>query len=476
MRVFFRFVLVTVIFILTLLQAQDTELLTPFSDNIPLVVVKGDTIREYSIFGYPSSVKERRKLSVSERQKIINEYIFNLLLQTEGDIPEVINSEEYKKNYNELVSKNAVERLKEILIEENFLTEKKISAYYKENKSKYPDFKSEEGRKKVISDIRKQKDPEIKKYISDYLDKLKKENNVVYTDELFKEVAAIKAKDSEEFSESVKKIGINKELIKCGDQTVQLRHLYDQIRLVKPYHIQSLSDIKILKAMAEGKMLNSLLKKKAEIKGLFRNESVIGQTKEQLKYFIAGKYKEIISSDSKFIPTKEEMIEYYIAHKDDEELKSKRKMWVFEIFKFYNNSDEREDNDKIKVAIELENIRQKILNGEEFEKYAKFYPRPHTKDGELGFVFETDHALIGKTAAKMNEGDISDLIIQEKAISIIKVTKVQESMLYKFEYVEEIVKKNLIETKRESFLENYRKELFKKYKVDLIAKNEEEKK
>jgi|GEM_PF-1426056 len=476
MRVFFRFVLVTVIFILTLLQAQDTELLTPFSDNIPLVVVKGDTIREYSIFGYPSSVKERRKLSVSERQKIINEYIFNLLLQTEGDIPEVINSEEYKKNYNELVSKNAVERLKEILIEENFLTEKKISAYYKENKSKYPDFKSEEGRKKVISDIRKQKDPEIKKYISDYLDKLKKENNVVYTDELFKEVAAIKAKDSEEFSESVKKIGINKELIKCGDQTVQLRHLYDQIRLVKPYHIQSLSDIKILKAMAEGKMLNSLLKKKAEIKGLFRNESVIGQTKEQLKYFIAGKYKEIISSDSKFIPTKEEMIEYYIAHKDDEELKSKRKMWVFEIFKFYDNSDEREDNDKIKVAIELENIRQKILNGEEFEKYAKFYPRPHTKDGELGFVFETDHALIGKTAAKMNEGDISDLIIQEKAISIIKVTKVQESMLYKFEYVEEIVKKNLIETKRESFLENYRKELFKKYKVDLIAKNEEEKK
>ncbi|HAQ62060.1 TPA: hypothetical protein DCR49_08735 [Candidatus Delongbacteria bacterium] len=476
MRVLFKFVLVTVFSILTVLQAQYSELLTPFSDNIPLVVVKGDTIREYSIFGYPSSVKERKKLPVSERQKIIDEYVFNLLLQTEGDIPEVMNSEEYKKNYNELVSKNAVEHLKDLLIEENFLTEKKISAYYKENRSKYPDFKSEEGRKKVISDMKKQKDPEIKKYVSDYLGKLKKDNNVVYSDDLFKEVAAIKAKDSEEFSDSVKMIGLNKEIIKCGDQTVQLRYLYDQIRLVKPYHLQNLSDIKMLKAMSEGKILNSLLKKKAETKGLFKNKLVIQQTKDQLKYFIAGKYKEIISSDSKFIPNKEEMIDYYIAHKDDEELKSKRKMWVFEIFKFYDNSDDKKDNDKIKVAIELENIRQKIISGEEFEKYAKFYPRPHTKDGELGFIFESDHALVGKTAAKMNEGDISDLIIQEKAISIIKVTKVQESMLYKFEYVEEIIKRNLIASKRESFLENYRKELFKKYKVDVIANKEEEKK
>ena len=271
-------------------------------------------------------------------------------------------------------------------------------------------------------------------------------------------------------------IGLNKEIIKCGDQTVQLRYLYDQIRLVKPYHLQNLSDIKMLKAMSEGKILNSLLKKKAETKGLFKNKLVIQQTKDQLKYFIAGKYKEIISSDGKFIPNKEEMIDYYIAHKDDEELKSKRKMWVFEIFKFYDNSDDKKDNDKIKVAIELENIRQKIISGEEFEKYAKFYPRPHTKDGELGFIFESDHALVGKTAAKMNEGDISDLIIQEKAISIIKVTKVQESMLYKFEYVEEIIKRNLIASKRESFLENYRKELFKKYKVDVIANKEEEKK
>jgi hypothetical protein len=477
MRILFKLVLVTVFLIITILQAQDSELLlTPFSDNISLVVLNGDTIREYNIFGYPSSVKERKKLSVSERQKIINEYVFNQILQTEGDIPEVVNSEEYKKNYNELVSKNAVELLKELLIEEEFLTEKKISSYYKDNKSRYPDFKTQTGRKKVVSDIKKQKDTEIKKYVSDYLDKLKKENNVVYADELFQKVAAIQAKDTEELSEQVKKLGLNKELIKCGDQIVQLRQLYDQILQVKPYHIQSLSDIKILKAMSEGKILNFLLKIKAEAKGLLKNQSVIAQTKAQLKYFVAGKYKEIISSDGNFVPLKDEMINYYIAHKNDEELKSKRKMWVFEIFKEYDNKDNKEDNDKVKIAIELENIRQKILKGDEFEKYAKFYPRPHSKDGELGFIFETDHAMIGKTAAKMKEGEISDLIIQEKAISVIKVTKVQESMLYKFEYVEEIIKKNLIATKRDQFLENYRKELFEKYKVELIVSNPKEKK
>lgn len=143
-------------------------------------------------------------------------------------------------------------------------------------------------------------------------------------------------------------------------------------------------------------------------------------------------------------------------------------MWVYEIFKEYNNEDSDKTNDKINVAIELENIRQKVLNGEEFEKYAKFYPRPHTKDGELGFVFEDDYAMIGKEAFKMNSGDISDLIIQQKAISVIKVTQVQEPMLYKFDYVENIIRKKLTDSKRELFLENYKNELFKKYKVKIL--------
>ena len=148
-------------------------------------------------------------------------------------------------------------------------------------------------------------------------------------------------------------------------------------------------------------------------------------------------------------------------------------MWVFEIFKKYDNSDENEENHKIKVAIELENIRQKIIvDGEKFEKYAKFYSRPHSRDGELGFIFETDHAMVGKTAAEMDEGDISDLIIQEKAISIIMVTKVQQPLLYKLDFVEDIIKRRLIKIKRNHFFEEYKKEMFAKYRVNYIAAGE----
>jgi len=466
----------TIIFV-TELGAEEKEMkLTPYHDNIPLFILKGDTICEYDVFGFPASVTDRKKRSVSERHEIIEDYIFNLILQEEGNIPEVINSEEYKKNFSQLLSRNAVDNLKQLLIKEKFLTDKQISAFSKSNKSKYPDTKSEQGRNKIIAEIKKQKESEIKKYISDYLDQLKKENKVQYQEDLFKKVASIKAKDTDEFSESVKKIGLNSELIKYKDQTVDLRQLYNQIKQIKPYHLSKLSDIQILKTMAEGKILNSLLINKAEKKGLNKDKTVLELTKDQMKYFVAGKFRDIITSESKFIPTKDEMIDYYISHKDDEDLKSKRKMWVFEIFKFYDNNDEKDDNDKIKVALELESIRQKILNGEEFEKYAKFYPRPHSKDGELGFIFETDHALVGKTAAKMNEGDISELIFQEKAVSVIKVTKVQESMLYKFEYVEDIIKRILIEIKREQFLKNYKRELFEKYKVVLLADNNGENK
>ena len=202
-------------------------------------------------------------------------------------------------------------------------------------------------------------------------------------------------------------------------------------------------------------------------RGCFKNDDVIKETEDQMRYLAARIYRDVIYSDDKFIPTKDEMIDYYIENKNDSTLWSRRKMWVFEIFKEYNNEDDIKENDKINVAIELENIRQKILSGEEFEKYAKFYPRPYSKDGELGFIFEDDHAMIGKTASEMNEGDISDLIIQKKAISIIKVTQVQEPMLYKFEYVEEIIKRRLVSLKKDEFKDRHKNELFQKYKVKI---------
>lgn len=463
------------IFILSIPYVSFSETLTPYSDNIQVAKINQDIIKEYDVFGYPASVKDRKILKDEERQEVISDYIFNRILQTEGNVKEVLNSDEYKENYDALLSKNAVEYFRQSLLNERFFNQKQIDSQYRLDREKY----SKNGLRDnelILSDLKKMKEKEIKIFMKDFLDKVKKDNKVTYNDSLFFLISQIKAKDTEEFSEKVKEFGLNNEMIKHGKQSIPLIQLYNQIKQIKPYHLKSLSDPEILKNLVDGKILNSLLIINAQKEGFLKNKTVIEQTKDQMKYFVAKRYNEILTSDSKFIPTKDEMIDYYIAHKNDEELKSKRKMWVFEIFKEYNNEDSIESNDKIKIAIELENIRQTILKGDEFEKYAKFYPRPHTKDGELGFVFETDHAMIGKTAAKMKEGEISDLIIQEKAISVIKVTKVQESMLYKFEYVEEIIKKNLIGMKRDKFLEEYKKELFKKYKVEMIVNNPEEKK
>jgi len=461
--------------ILSLPVVNFADILTPFSDNIHIAKINGEIIKEYDVFGYPASVKDRKKLTETERQKLISDYIFNRILQTEGSVPEVLNSEDYKENFDALLSKNAVDRFRQSLLNERFFNKKMIEKHYNSNKEKF----SENGVRKdelVIADIKKSKEKEITKFIKDYLEKLIKENNVKYNEDMFLQISKIDAKDVDEFSEKLKTIGLTKELISFEKQRIEVNQLYNQIKQIKPYHIKSLSDTGVLKNLVDGKILNSLLVMKAKKEGMTGNKTVIEKTKDQMKYFVAKRYNEILTSDSKFVPTKDEMIDYYISHKNDEELKSKRKMWVFEIFKEYNNKDNKEDNDKVKVAIELENIRQKILNGDEFEKYAKFYPRPHSKDGELGFIFETDHAMIGKTASKMKEGEISDLIVQEKAISVIKVTKVQESMLYKFEYVEEIIKRNLIVIKRDKFLEDYRKDLFNKYKVEMIVNNSEEKK
>ncbi|HQO09196.1 MAG TPA: peptidylprolyl isomerase [Clostridiales bacterium] len=460
-----------------LISAAENEsmILTPGTENIEVAKFNGKILKEFDVFGYPAAVRDRKKLSEAERKKLIEDYIMKLILQIESDVPEVINSEDYKKAYGSLVQKNAAEFMREEMIREKFFNKKALDGHYKKDPDK---FKADGKRSDelIIKDLKIVKEKEIQKFIKDYLKKLVRDKKVEYNDKLFDEISKIKFKDQADFLEKIKSKNLNAELVKYKDKTVYLRHLYDQIQQVKPYHLKNLSDPEILKSLIDGSILNSLLTEKANEKWLEQNPEVIRMTKEQMKYFSGEKYLEILTAESRFIPTKDEMIDYYIAHKDDDELKSKRKMWVFEIFKEYNNADSIKENDKIQVAIELENIRQKTLTGEEFEKYAKFYPRPYSKDGELGFIFETDNAMVGKTAAKMNAGDISDLIIQEKAISIIKVTKVQEPMLYKFEYVEDIIKRNLIEIKRSEFLNNYKNDMLKKYGTEIFKTEQQEKK
>jgi len=451
-------------------HSQD-GILTPFTDNIEVAKIGSDPLTEFQVFGYPSSVRDRKIMTHDERSKIIEEYIYELLLQKESHVPSVLNTGEYRKNYEALLKKNSAMKLKDDLIESRFLSLEKVESFYRQNKEKIEELKLADNKTELNALIKKDKHQEIRDYLDKYIDSLSLSYDVRYNEDVFAKISSIKSDNPEEFSEELKKSMPNEVLITWNEEKIYTNALLTPLKDVKPWRMKDLSNPKILKRLVDGSIINSILTSEAEKRGYFKREDVIEETQDQMKYLAARIYRDVIYSDDKFIPTKEGMIDYYIENKDDRSLWSRRKMWVFEIFKEYNNEDDIEENDKINVAIELENIRQKILSGEEFEKYAKFYPRPYTKDGELGFIFEDDHAMIGKTASKMNEGEISDLIIQKKAISIIKVTQVQEPMLYKFEYVEEIVKRKLISLKKEEFMDRHKNELFKKYGVKLSNNN-----
>ncbi len=448
------------------IYSQD-GVLTPFTDNIEVAKIGDDSVTEFQVFGYPASVRDRKIMTHAERSKIIEDHVYELLLQREADIPSVLNTGEYRKNYEALLKKNAAIKLKDDLILDRYLSQGKIEDYCSQNKEKIKELDLSENKAEISDLIKKEKYQEIRSYLDKYIDSLSSAYNVVYNEDIFRKIASIKTDNTEEFSRELKKNMPNEVLITWNEEKIYASKLLEPLKGVKPWRMKDLSNPKILKRLVDGSIINSILSSEAEKKGYFKREDVVNETHDQMKYLASRIYRDVIYSGEKFVPTKEEMIDYYIENKDDRTLWSRRKMWVFEIFKEYNNEDDIDENNKINVAIELENIRQKILSGEEFEKYAKFYPRPYSKDGELGFIFEDDYAMIGKTASKMKEGDISDLIIQQKAISVIKVTQVQEPMLYKFEYVEEIVKRRLISLKKEEFTDRHKNELFKKYGVKL---------
>ena len=459
---------ISALILLTVCSAYSKDgILTPFTDNSEVAKIGDDPVTEYQVFGFPASVRDRKIMSYAERSKIIEDYIYELLLQKESKIPSVLNTGEYKKNYEALLKKNSAMKLKDDLIMNNFLSPDRIESYRVQNKEKLGKLKISVNETEITELIKKEKYQEIRSYLDKYIDSLILCNNVIYNEDVFTRISSIESKSTEELIEKIKKSIPDQILVTWNEEIVRSKELLDRMKDVKPWRMKDLSNPKILKRLVDGSIINSILSSEAEKKGYFNREDVIKETQDQMKYLASRIYRDMIYSDGNFIPTKEEMIDYYIENKDDRTLWSRRKMWVFEIFKEYNNEDDIQENDKINVAIELENIRQKILSGEEFEKYAKFYPRPYSKDGELGFIFEDDHAMVGKTASKMNAGDISDLIIQKKAISIIKVTQVQEPMLYKFDYVEEIVKRALISLKKEKFTETHKNELFSKYDVKL---------
>ena len=120
-----------------LLSADQNLILTPGTENSEIAKFNGGVLKEFDVFGYPAAAKERKKLTEAERSQIIEGYVMKLILQKEGNVPEVLNSEDYRKTYNSLLQKNEAEYLREDLINERFLSKKAKDEHYKKNPDKF---------------------------------------------------------------------------------------------------------------------------------------------------------------------------------------------------------------------------------------------------------------------------------------------------------------------------------------------------
>lgn len=427
-------------------------------------------IKEFDVFGKPDVYSLPQMLSKSERENKIREYVFFKQLCIEGEKGSAIKSMDYKNLYKKTIERESAMYLFDFLITPRVVTRDLQLKYYSDNKAKFPNG-FENAQQRIIETLKKNYEKQISALGNKWLDSVSHSYGVEYNDNIFKRVASFNfitkstlADSLNVFSESE----LSSAIIVCKkfDRKVTLSYLVKALKEIPPFSIASFRDINKLKAISNGSILNSILTLEAEKNKLTDNPEVIKMTREHLKPNLGIIQESINFADEKYIPSKSEMIKYFNENnQSDKDLWCKRKMKTWEIFKPFDDADQDSTNDKIRIAIELENILQSVKNGEDFEKYARLYHRKMSENGFLFWVFKEDFGLVGETAFNMKAGEVSELIYHPKAISIIKVTEVNESRSYAYEYVEEIIKQKLINSKKKQARMKMQKDFNKKYKV-----------
>jgi len=430
-------------------------------------------LKEFDVFGLPKYDMKSKKITKQQRFEKIKNKVLDKILINEGKSTDIDKSLSYKNNRDKMMDKNAVIYFYDYRIVDKFVSDKDIKSYYNENRKKFvKDFDNE--KKKIKDLLIGVKREEIGTYAKFYMDSLRTSYKVYYNDSLFDEIISrFNFNSKQKLIDSISTLSKNETLVKYGKTDLNVSYLISRIEKVKPMNIPLLKKREnALKYLMDGSIVNELLASEAKKTNIYDLPEINKQSDFEMESYIGSIYKKRLFSENKFFPTGIDVENYYIDNKyKDESLKSKYKAQVYEIIMFYEDNDDDPENDKLKVYAKMETLRQKIINSKEekeFEKYAKFYNRPHSRDGFLGWIFKDDLSLIGETAAKLKEAEISDLIVQKKAISMIKVTKVKEPQVYAIKYVEEIIKQKLMKENRKNYKEKVIGELFTKYQVKII--------
>jgi parvulin-like peptidyl-prolyl isomerase len=211
--------------------------------------------------------------------------------------------------------------------------------------------------------------------------------------------------------------------------------------------------------LAEAKKAKISLDKKI-IKDVYAKLNKGSQSKEPDE--VAEKLMEERLITQKFISTKlketikisdDELMNYY-----KEFIKNKDNKTYYHIFQIVN-----EDKNKVEEAYRL------IREGKKFEDIAKeFSSGPEAENGgDMGVVDIENFPPVFDNIKKMKKGELSKIITSEYGYHIFLLKDVVTSEVPSFDEVKDMLYNELIEAKKDQFLEEYLKEIKKNVKVEV---------
>ncbi|MBN1968228.1 MAG: hypothetical protein JXR48_09515 [Candidatus Delongbacteria bacterium] len=448
----------------------------PASLNKPVAVIANDTIFEYDVFGFPNQFNVPKLIPLEEKESIIKNYVLRKIYAIEGRKTDFLNSDKYKSARLVIQKDIAVDFLFNKKIIDNVFPEDSVRFFYNENRSRF-NGSFEEEKQEVYKFIKSKRFGKLKKLVTDQLDAIKKKYEVHYNHDLYDKISKLVTRSKNETRENLKKFANNStEYILMHDNQKNIVTIADVQQLVEnvmEYKLLNYSDKEILIQSTEGKILNNLLKVEAEIEGLVDNDEVIKIADSKMDGFIGTNFIDYEFPFEKYYVSGGEAYEYYKNNPDDSRLISPRKARVFEVIVPYDDLDSDPDNDKIKVAIKVENMRQKVLSGEAtIESYMRFYNRPMSKKGDLSYISEDEFGKTGEVSAKLKEGEISDLIEHPKAFGFIMNKNVVEPRLYDYEALDDRLRYWLTYDKIEEEKNKFNEKLLKQFKVVFFSVEE----
>ncbi len=130
-----------------------------------------------------------------------------------------------------------------------------------------------------------------------------------------------------------------------------------------------------------------------------------------------------------------------------------------------------DEKNKAKARKKIENIRQRLVNGEDFGALAKEFSQcpSSAKGGDLKYFGRGQMAKPFEEAAfALKVGELSDVVETRFGYHLIKLTDKRPASTYSYNDIKERIRKNLMQKKMRSEVSKYIQELKKTAKIEIL--------